>query len=411
MIIFNREFLFTIIFILANLHVLRNISLIFLAPYFFLIFFFTLSTFQFRLKINFNTRYFLLLSFFICQWLYVIVISAYSLNFIDLVNSTSRLLYSLLFFLSLLVNLYLFDNESFFERIIKIYLFFTSIASAFLIFQYFFGPIDFFHAHAGRGGLIRYSTSLGAITVYGVVVGLSIPLLLIIKSNVYRFLLLIIFILGALFSLQKAAVANIFLSIFFLFILYKASLTKKLLFLLIIIVVSSFIATIFFNDYLLVNLNIMGIGSGALFTGESLDTDLFRRLNGSYIPSIPPIQYFIGLGFIGGGGVYGVENGIMAHSQFFEMLLLGGPLFLLAYMFIIFIPLLKIYRVNSKYFSTKNISLIVFFIMFVINSFVFGGMLINPSISLIFYFILCYSYVAYFRSSTSPGIQVKSINK
>ena len=72
--------------------------------------------------------------------------------------------------------------------ILKIILFCYLIGALSLCYQAYFGPISWFAGMAGRGGLIRYSSILGSLTIFGSINGYAYILLFssfISKNNIF----------------------------------------------------------------------------------------------------------------------------------------------------------------------------------------------------------------------------------
>ncbi|HCE6605489.1 TPA: hypothetical protein NH071_000954 [Pseudomonas aeruginosa] len=102
--------------------------------------------------------------------------------------------------------------------------FFFSLAALSFLWQYVFGPIEWFAEASERAGGARFASLVGSLTAYGVMVGVPALASLFYLKGWARVVCFLLLCLGAMLSLQKAALANIVIVLFFA---YWLKLIKK----------------------------------------------------------------------------------------------------------------------------------------------------------------------------------------
>ncbi|HBO0506615.1 TPA: hypothetical protein L4A91_005783, partial [Pseudomonas aeruginosa] len=102
--------------------------------------------------------------------------------------------------------------------------FFFSLAALSFLWQYVFGPIEWFAEASERAGGARFASLVGSLTAYGVMVGVPALASLFYLKGWARVVCFFLLCLGAMLSLQKAALANIVIVLFFA---YWLKLIKK----------------------------------------------------------------------------------------------------------------------------------------------------------------------------------------
>lgn len=93
--------------------------------------------------------------------------------------------------------------------------FFFSLAALSFLWQYVFGPIEWFAEASERAGGARFASLVGSLTAYGVMVGVPALASLFYLKGWARVVCFFLLCLGAMLSLQKAALANIVIVLFF----------------------------------------------------------------------------------------------------------------------------------------------------------------------------------------------------
>lgn len=359
-----------------------------------------LIQFPYKLKFNGNKlSTYLLLIFFTCL-IYTFGISLIYISPSELINGTPRLFITPL--MCLILSMYV-KNESDFKLLIKIFIVITLISCFTVFYQINYGKISWFTGRGFRGGLERYSSLQGSLTILGIT---SVQALnLIIFSNykkIIKFISSFICLLGAIFSLQKAAVASILVVIIFIFINTKNKIRYSLsffsvIYLLVILIKtlpSSNVISLYLNAILLNSIG-FEISSTANVISDSppisLEIIMDRILEYIY-PYFNNYGFYnisiFGIGLKGGGSGMGVL-GDQPHNSLYDLYLMGGIIFfiigllLVGYSIIFF---LKKKSYLTKLFLYNNI-------MFLINIPFTSAGFFHPNISFIFWVSI--SYIIY----------------
>ncbi len=287
-------------------------------------------------------------------------------------------------------------------KIINLLIIFSIIASISLIYQVYFGPLEFLVDSSSRFGLERYPSTFGSLTIYSAVVGIITLLVLRLEINFFfRLLIIILFLLSSFLTLAKAAIVNIilvtFFSLFFLKIRYKfyfISLTFLSL---------SLIYFLFPKLALYINtsIEIIGISSDGIDTvsSGSLYQQFLKRFFYSidYLLQFETNKLFFGFGLIGGQGVFGLPYSFTGttHNQFMDLYLIGGIFLFLNVVFITFCLMLELYKMKKKDYLAETF----FFcnLIGIINMFFFNGFIYQPVTSFVFW--LSIVYVLMFRKN------------
>jgi hypothetical protein len=304
--------------------------------------------------------------------------------------------------LTLIVFMNLISLRDHFNKIIDLLIFFSIIAAISLIYQVYNGPLYFLVESHTRGGLNRYASTFGSLTIYGAVVG--IITLLVIKKNfnfILKFFIITLFLTAAFTTLAKAAVINILIivifSLFFIKIKYKGY-----LFLLII----SGLTSIYFlfpelGVYIIKSIESLGFSvSGEIDTtsNSSFVYQFLKRFLYSvdYLSQFSMVNIFFGFGLIGGQGVFGLPYSFTGttHNQFMDLYLIGGVFLFLNIVILILCLMLELYKMKKK----DTLAETFFFcnIIAIINMFFFNGFIYQPVTSIVFW--LSIVYVLKFRN-------------
>lgn len=328
--------------------------------------------------------------------------------FISLLNMpTNEFLVSLPRFLVTLPYLlfcYIYNgfNDFMSKKVLKLFVGFSVLASLTVPFQIVFGPIPFFSDPSYREGLVRYSSLAGNLTILGTAAGIALAIVLFSgdylfnksKKNIVLFLLL----LSMLMTLQKAAVVNILICYSFYFFIYgEVNLLKKIISIVFSIVLMLSLMRIFDEtEFVLYIERIINY----TFSGSSAGTrmDIVNRI--WYLPyrvitynNVTFIDYIFGIGFPSLAGTMGNPHYPMAHNNFVDLLLSGGLLHLISFLYL----LLKVpYNVVKKYFKRRVITSVdrmysVAIIIIILNMLIGAATFYQPVTATIVYFLI-FSY-------------------
>ena len=92
-----------------------------------------------------------------------------------------------------------------------------------------------------------------------------------------------------------------------------------------------------------------------------------------------------GKGFVGAGATMGIEGG-QAHNTFWDLVFMGGIIYLLSFLILITIIMLRLYKIKSKYSKL----LLIANIIFIINGLQGSILFFQPVTSFIFWVSLVY---------------------
>ena len=255
---------------------------------------------------------------------------------------------------TLIIFINLFTKKNEFIKIINLLIIFSIFASISLIYQVYFGPLEFLVDSASRSGLERYPSTFGSLTIYSAVVG--IITLLVIRQEInffFRLLIIILFLVSSFLTLAKAAIVNIilvtFFSLFFLKIRYKF----YFIFLTLLSLLLIYYLFPKLGLYIKSSIEILGIGSEGIDTvsSGSLYQQFLKRFFYSthYLLQFEINQIFFGFGLIGGQGVFGLPYSFTGttHNQFMDLYLIGGVFLFLNIVFITFCLMLELHKMKK----------------------------------------------------------------
>lgn len=273
---------------------------------------------------------------FIAYSVYVAVLSVWYLGRTDIGNSLARLLVAPL----MAAVLYPFiRTDAAGWRLTRLYLLVFAIAVATYLYQFAAGPISWFNAPgAPRGGLSRFATNLGSLTIYGTSVGVAFLFVfgsrmnLCLKTGLTAFLLA-----GCAFSMQKAAFVNVGLAAFAGMWLsgWRARLKGMSVVLVAVILLMASGTTLLgpnlirYVDALSVNtVGVSVFGSDVRKDDAISSKRITERVYGMVMNEIlidhdPVMAFTTGIGVIGAGGGMGMEAA-QAHNSLWDLILMGG---------------------------------------------------------------------------------------
>lgn len=267
--------------------------------------------------------------------------------------------------------------------------------------QYLIGPIGWFAEASERAGGMRFASLAGSLTAYGVLLGVPVLYSLWFLSGPKRICVIGILTVGALLSLQKAALGNIALAIAMTLWLKKSK--RDVLGSLVILCIVGLALGIALGgrDGFGIGIRyVQGIatGNGALTDDVSFGTSIVDRL--SALP-ITALSFFgqgslmAGAGSFGGAGALGYEDLPMAHNGFVELILIFGYIFggitilLLSW----WGSRMVFCFVRPKRYDDEQRFLAAAYILWIINYIFSGGVIFQPIGAAIFWLIIGRSWI------------------
>lgn len=285
-------------------------------------------------------------------------------------------------------------------------IFFLVAAASFPV-QHFIGPIEWFAEASERAGGIRFASLAGSLTAYGVGVGVPALAALYFFKRSLGFSIFCALAAGALFSLQKAAIANIVLALIFAWWLRVFSAR--------VLALSGPPLLIFSLFFLLQDVSEISQFSIAFRYVEGIFTsDAHLSNDVSFVVSIADritalplaaLEFFdfnslwFGVGAFGGSGALGYPDLPMAHNGLIELILVFGYIvgggmvsFLLVHFFIAARELLNRRRVAGTEFGFLYSGYVIWFVNYLFS----GGGIFHPIGAAVFWLLIL--RVRYLRS-------------
>jgi len=199
--------LFVLLYILLNLHMLRNISLV---GYLAILAFVYIPIMLYCLPRFMNVRlgpvgHWFVLYFITALWSALVTFMDYGIN----VGVYASVRYFMTMPIALAAFWFL-PNEHSMRKMLWMFCLIVLIGLLTIPLQYVVGPIAWFAQPGGRAGMVRYSTLLGNLTAAGGVVPYAIFITLVLQLNPFlKVLLLGGLCVGAVLTLQKSALLGI----------------------------------------------------------------------------------------------------------------------------------------------------------------------------------------------------------
>lgn len=338
-------------------------------------------------------------SFFLFGCIYVSVISFFYLDASLVATSLPRLYFATIIPL-LLLGIVKDDQD--FVFVIRIFVFVYLIAVGSYIYQFLFGPIGWLDAAGSpRAGLSRYATTLGSLTIYGTSIGSALlAALLFYHKPFFKYVIIAALLVGLLFSMQRAAIANgMLVTLIYLQYVKVRKLAQGLFilsfFLLIFIAYGSLFPESLVSQYtdgiLLNTFGVEVFNEGELRRDTRLTSDhILERIYGSnyqeyYEVLAGPKYYLLGVGLVGGGGSMGIRSP-QAHNSFWDLLNMGGAFFLVTFCTLFVYCLVSLRSDQSilgRFFFYSNI-------IYLINIPMNSGLIFHPIASFLFFLSVLY---------------------
>lgn len=255
------------------------------------------------------------------------------------------------------------DNKDIVHKLMGVYVFIFVIGALSLIFQLSYGPISWLAAQGQRSGLDRYATTLGSLTIYGTACG--IPLVYVSGSKfgvLTKFVLILLIVVGALLSLQKAAIVNLalaFLVIVFFFVSGRRKWNAIIAMAMLLLVSGTLLrafqgstASLYVDGFLVNSVGFQLFSDTELVPDDAISVDeITGRIGGLGLDVLENFSIvrllILGLGVFGGGGGMGVE-GIQAHNSYWDIVLMGGVFYLLTFILFFYFLQRRLYSIKSE---------------------------------------------------------------
>jgi len=279
---------------------------------------------------------------------------------------------------------------------------FGALGGLSLIVQVGIGPISWFAESSERGGLVRYASILGSLTILGTFAGIAMSAAYFIKGNTYvRGATILLISIGCILSLQKAAILNMLL--FMLLIAAREIKSKRYMMICMAVgvaVVLILFLNIYFSDYLDLGINTF------FHTDSSVQVDDVDPIEGFVqrlwdLPSRLFEAYgwqglLMGVGLVGGSGSLGFPDYPMAHNFVFDMLFIGGLPYLCVYAYVLISTMLRVYRLGTQRTDTDNAALFCL-AFYIFNLPAATGIQFHPVISSIINLIIGFYFLSPLR--------------
>ena len=317
-----------LLFLSLNLHLLRNISIAYLAiPGMLFAFLIAEAVPGLRLSNPLSRTY----AAFLVWSVYVVVISPLRLGASDLAAASARLF----FVLPLAIVVQGLDKDSTVRRFLIVYAAVAAVGCATLPLQFFTGPVGWFAETSSRAGFDRYASLFGNLTAVGIVGGIGLIVVLLLRMNrILKAIFVTAIVVGMMLSLQKAAIMNL-LVVVAVYSWHSGSdaigrARKLVLAVLLVCVVvgpmvwvAGSVATASLD-------NVFRFGSHASYDDYTVTTSIGQRL--WELPGVVYDEYgtagvLAGAGLIGGGGTLGMPDAPQSHNSFFDLVFTGGVLY------------------------------------------------------------------------------------
>lgn len=357
--------MFMLVFVLLYLHMLRNITSVYIILLAIIYFFTFLTCYKNIIKIS---PLIIFIIFFIVTSILASIHTFFLYDFNSFIISTLR--YNFMIPLVFIAYSYLKGDDDY-SKVLYFVLIFISIAVFCYPYQYLFGRISWFAEPHERAGIERFSTYLGSLTVNGAAFPLAMIILIHSKIKQYsKFIFFSILMIGAFFSLQKSAIVGVILVLIYLCISYLRKLSLRriisLLFLIPFIILAIYLIDKClmalpewgnFKTYTFYQIGgLLGDQSrvrniGDVSIGQSIIDRLFGHLVkqslGWLYESQGMLGYFIGGGYgmLGQALVPGVKSVFYtSHNGYIDFILVGGIFHLLAFLGILSRSMQLLYR-------------------------------------------------------------------
>ena len=299
---------------------------------------------------------------------------------------------------------YFYDGYNIFlvKKFLNLFVSFIFISSLTIPTQILFGPISFFTEASIRGGLVRYTSLAGSLTILGTLGGIALAILLFSGRFLFgknkKKIIIILLILSMLMTLQKAAVVNISICYIFYFLFYgEIGIGRKIISMLTGIIAIFVLFRLFSEtEFILYITNLINYTFSSSSIG--INNDFFIRI--WYLPSrvvaynnMTLVDFIFGIGFPALAGAMGNPQYPMAHNNYFELLFSGGILHLVSYLYLLLIAPCNAMKRIFKHKKLTNIDRIysVSIVLILINMMI-GAVTFYQPVTAVIVFFMIFSY-------------------
>lgn len=380
------------VLVITQLHLLRNVS-----PVYFLAFlgsfisalWFVLYRWRLTSDIEKIAIYFLLAIFLTPMFTMLAGVVAGKYNgFGEVAVGVSRTIFSLPIYLVILA---LPSHRESINKLLLTVALITLVAALSIPYQFIFGPVEWFADSSERSGLARYASLFGSLTALGLVSGYGIlAAIMSIRTTAFSAAVITGIVMGAVLSLQKAAIVNMLIALLIVPFI-KTIQVKKLFYMLLFLLFFFGGVGSYFSDEISRFSDSFRLFSDSE-SGQTDDVSLAESINERIFdqPRVA-IEYhgvgslWFGIGPVGGGGGFGFPDRPNAHNGIVELLLIGGVGYLLLFSaFVAFIVFqgLKNMRLNNE---KHLVRLGVFCVFMQLLNMLFSGLILfSPSNAVFF---------------------------
>lgn len=289
-----------------------------------------------------------------------------------------------------------------FKILFRVYVFVIVLGALSFFYQFLFGQVSWFaEAGAPRGGVFRYSSLLGSLTIYGTSVQYALLFVLVFNKNSFlKHCVIVILLLGGVASMQKASIMNIVLVYIVYYMMFNKigivyQLRNFLILLLMVAIAWKFISATIIGEYInsalsnVVGFNVFDNSNASIDSRIDLDefehrfygqaSEIISQNNSAFLS-------FFGIGIEGGGGGMGVEA-TQAHNTLWDLLLMGGIGYLITFLLMYLRAFLKLLKSRNTIDKFLLASLILFFINLPLSS----ALIFHPITSFPFWFAIAFT--------------------
>ena len=375
------------------------------------------------LKLNIKFKISQKTSFSACLYYFFLFLTIFSVfwsiiywNSLNFFNAAPRALGMPIFVMLMLT--YLKKEKNFHDTLFVILICYC-LGSLSIFYQINFGSIDWLTDSVNRGGVRRYSSILGSLTIFPSIIGYAALIILsgviLPKRKVLRSLLLLLIIVSAFLSLSKGGLMVLTISILiFIFFYLRFSLKNfnlKNIFLFIFILALMLFIILqnfeFISKYYNISVtqllgpnNFFSNSDSVLMSAPPINLEqIYLRLfywTNLMLEKYGNIVFIFGIGLPGGGGIFAFEYFSMSHNSFGDLFFIGGPIYLICFLLMYF--LVQIYLFKNY---EDSMSKLLFFlnIIFFANMFYASGSIYHPAISMPFWLSLVYCRYNHLKAS------------
>ena len=390
--------------IMYGFHMLRNISLFYPAVVMAICLYFIAISMRNKIYIEYRDIVLFLI--------FTSLIPIYSIfRFPDVNYLTPSFRFFFIYPFAILV-LILMKNQRNYDAIISAILIMVMICCFSLFYEIFFHTsINWLAAASGRSGIVRYSSLAGSLTTLGIVAPLSILFAYYhLKSVFLKISFIAIFIVGSIFTIQKAAVVNLVLvgGILFFYSNYRHR-VKIILFGTLVMS----ILYLYFSDYFYQTIVSVFDHSKAKSYDVTMSMSILQRL--WLLPSVLFDKYglsgmLFGVGLVGGSGLFGLSNFPMNHDGVFDLLFIGGIVYLFLFIILFSNGLLRMRKYLKAYTGDFRARAAYWVLILLLINMIFSGIFyFQPYTGMMFFVTLTYCFGIFKFKNNNHCLDIKCV--